>query len=166
MIWSERQRGEAKQGASSLTAFLGPQNPEALGTHFHCKSFQVLMFPKDCMCVHVSAGRVGDRVGRPAACPSEANKQARWVESKVCFLSDAGNLRGRVAGIYSKANSPPTPAPDRQGARELQGGATCRNSTVLSDIIFKLAISGLTSIILVVLGTVILQFQGHLFLFL
>ena len=36
------------------------------------------------------------------------------------------------------------------------GAVTCRNSTV----IFKLVISGLISIILVVLGTVNLQFQG------
>ena len=122
MIWSERQGGEAKQGASYLTAFLGPQNPEALGTHFHCKSFQVLMFPKECMCVYVSAGRVGDRVGSPAARPSEANKQARWVERKVCFLSDAGNLRGRVAGIYSKANSPPHhPCPRQAGGDRIAG---------------------------------------------
>ena len=72
-----------------------------------------------CVCVCVSVGGgwgwgVGlgaGRVRRPAARPSEANKQARWVERKFCFISDAGNLMGRVAGIYSKANSPLPPPP-------------------------------------------------------
>ena len=40
------------------------------------------------------------------------------------------------------------------------GEIACRNSTVSSDSHFKLVISGLTSIILIVLGTVNLQFQG------
>lgn len=57
------------------------------------------------MCVCVGGWGVGvgaGRMRRPAAHPSEANTQARWVERKFCFISDAGNLRGRVAGIYSK----------------------------------------------------------------
>ena len=51
-----------------------------------------------CVCVCVCQGK-GGRVGKPAARPSEANKQARWVERKVCFISDNGNLSCRVAGI-------------------------------------------------------------------
>ena len=44
------------------------------------------------------------------------------------------------------------------------GGAerTCRNSTVISSSHVQLAISGLTSITLVALGTVNLQFRGAL----
>ena len=47
--------------------------------------------------------------------------------------------------------------------RQSQGwGATCRNSTVISNSHPQLVISGLTSTILVVLGTVYLQFRGVL----
>ena len=40
------------------------------------------------------------------------------------------------------------------------GAVTCRNSTVILTVIFRLVISGLTSIILIVLGTVNLQLQS------
>ena len=33
--------------------------------------------------------------GGPAACCFKASKQVRLVERKVCFISDAGNWRGR-----------------------------------------------------------------------
>ena len=54
---------------------------------------------------------------------------------------------------------------DKQGVKAFidrvgDGRATCRNSVVISNSLFKLVIGGLTSIILNVLGTVSLQFQG------
>ena len=48
-----------------------------------------------------------------AARRSKANKQARLVEGKVCFISDAGNCGGRVPEICPRL----TPAPDKQGVR-------------------------------------------------
>ena len=33
--------------------------------------------------------------GSPAAGRSKANKEARLVERKICFISEAGNLGGR-----------------------------------------------------------------------
>ena len=43
----------------------------------------------------------------PAACCAKANKQARLVERKVCFISDAATGWGKVANICSKADSSP-----------------------------------------------------------
>ena len=51
-----------------------------------------------------------------AAGHSKANKQARLVERKVCFTSDAGFLVGRMAYICPKADSP-TPPLDKEGTR-------------------------------------------------
>ena len=97
-------------------------------------------------------------LGGPAACHSKANKQAKLVERKVCFISDASNW-GEAGGHPSKGQ---LPASNKQGVRafvDRVGGVTCRNSTV----IFKLVISGLPSIILVVSGQLVnLQFRGTL----
>ena len=82
---------------------------------------------------------------------SKANKQARLVERKVCFFSDASFW-------YQPLMS------TSRGSKRLyrqKEGATCRNSIV----IFILVISGLSSIISIVLGTVNLQFQVSLFPF-
>ena len=38
---------------------------------------------------------------------SKANKQARLVERKVCFILEACHLAGRVVDICPKADSPP-----------------------------------------------------------
>ena len=78
----------------------------------------------------------------------KANKQARLVEKKVCFI-DVGNWR-RKAAICTKARA----FIDRSG-----GGGTCRNTVQsATTVILKLVIGGLTSVILVVLGRVNLQF--------
>ena len=58
-----------------------------------------------------------------AAGHSKANKQARLVESKVCFTSDAGYLVGRMAYICPKADSPTPPHPStRRGQKLLETG--------------------------------------------
>ena len=70
-----------------------------------------------------------------AACRPKANKQARLVERKVCFISDASNCWGRVVDTCPKADPHSTLA--TSGARAFiersRGSATCRNSTVSSD---------------------------------
>ena len=43
------------------------------------------------------------------------------------------------------------------------GGATCRNSTVISNSHIHVVVDGLTSVILAVLGTANLQLQGPFF---
>ena len=74
-----------------------------------------------------------------AACCSKANKQARLVERKVCFISDAGNWsRGRVADVCPKVTTPQCPTHQQAQGWELLKtgvgeGATCRNSTVISN---------------------------------
>ena len=51
-------------------------------------------------------GNLGtERYVGPAACLSKANKQARLVERKVCFISDASNWWGRVDTCF-KGDSP------------------------------------------------------------
>ena len=49
------------------------------------------------------------------ACHSKAVKEARLVERKVCFISDASNwgLEGRGADFYPKDNPPHSPHPTR-----------------------------------------------------
>ena len=51
----------------------------------------------------------------PAACHSKVNKQARLVERKLCFISDAGNWR---RGEWQTSVQRPTPTPpDKQRVR-------------------------------------------------
>ena len=95
---------------------------------------------KECVC-----GGVG---GRLAACHSKVYKQARWVKR-------------RVANIYSKVYSlhPYSPSPDKQGVRpfiDRVGQGRLQAETAQSALTtFRLVISGLTSVILIVLGTVV-----------
>ncbi|CAN0551180.1 unnamed protein product [Rangifer tarandus platyrhynchus] len=96
-----------------------------------------------------------------AARCSKANKQATLVERKVCFTSDAGNMMGRVVNICPKARPPLHP--NKQGVRAFMDRLESRGQRIETaqsslTVIFKLIISGLNSIILVVLGTVNLQF--------
>ena len=83
------------------------------------------------------------------------------LERKVCFILDAGNLgRVRVGDSCPKADSPPT---DNQWARGFRdGGRGLHAETAQSavTVVLLLVIGGLTSVILIVLSTVSLQFQG------
>ena len=100
---------------------------------------------------------------RPIAV-QKANKQSSLEERKVCFILDAGSWwRGR----WWKSVQRPTPATWQPVGQELfyrqtlgVVGATCRTAELSLTVIFKSVIGGLTSIILIVLGTVNLQFQG------
>ena len=69
---------------------------------------------------------------------------------------------GRVADICAKADSTTGQAGgesfDRQSV--CRGEITCGNSTFISNSHLQLAISGLTSIIFIIVGRVNLQFQG------
>ena len=69
----------------------------------------------------------------PAAHCSKANKEARLVERKVCFILDAGNwAAGRVDGC-PKADSPhPRQSVGKSFYRQREG-PTCRNNAVSSD---------------------------------
>ena len=60
----------------------------------------------------------------PAAGCSKVNKQAKLVERKVCFISDASNWEAgdgvwTVADVCSKADSPPL---GNHGARDFIPG--------------------------------------------
>ena len=95
-------------------------------------------------------------MGSPAACHSKANKQTRLVERKVCFISDASNCRGGWWTSVQRLtpHPPPTPA-KKQGVREFTGrvGGGQHPETAQSSltVIFRVVISGLTGITLVVL---------------
>ena len=90
--------------------------------------------------------------------------QARLAERKVCFISNAGSWRkGRVADICPKADSPP---PGNQWGKSSYrqsggGGLYAETAQLALTVILKLVISGQTSIILIVLSMVNLQFQGQ-----
>ena len=80
------------------------------------------------------------------------------VGRQVNFISDASNWAGR-ADTYPTSHSPI----DNQGKsfyrqKESYMRKQCRQ---LQTVIWKLVIGGLTSVILVILGTVNLQFQGR-----
>ena len=49
------------------------------------------------------------------ACHSKVKKQARLVETKVCFISDAGNWGGRVVDMCPKAKQGVRASIDRAG---------------------------------------------------
>ena len=74
-------------------------------------------------------------VQSPAAHRLRGNKQARLVESKVFFISDACNCGGRVVDIHPQVGSPyPCNQWGKSFYRHKQGwGTTCRNSIVISD---------------------------------
>ena len=78
------------------------------------------------------------------------------MESKVCFISDAGNWGGRVVDICPKAKQGVKAFIDRiGGGGQLHAGKAESSLTV----IFKFVISSLSSI-LIVLGAINLQLQG------
>ena len=84
------------------------------------------------------------------------------MERKICFILDAGNQgMGELGGHLSKARL--SPNPDNQGTRTFidrgRGSQVEATQSALA-VIWKFIFSGLTSIILIVLNTVNLQFQG------
>ena len=87
------------------------------------------------------------------------------MERKVCFISDTGSWWERVADACPKVDSAPCPHPCKQRVRVFKaewgwGGQHAETTQSSRTVFFKLIISGLTSIILVVLDTVSLQFWG------
>ena len=98
----------------------------------------------------------------PSPCRSKANKQASLVEGNICFISDAGNWGWKVSDICPKVDSHPYPHPQQAGGksfyRQKRGWLHAEIKQSSLTVIFKLVISGLTNMILVVLGIVNLQF--------
>ena len=95
-----------------------------------------------------------------AARCSKANKEARLVERKVCFILDVGNQR-RWSALLPKTT--PFPAVTISGQDLLKaegGGYTRKQHGQLWQSPWILSFGGLTSIILIVLSTVNTQFQG------
>ena len=90
------------------------------------------------------------------------------MERKVCFISYAGNLgRGeRGAGLQTSVQRPTSPSGNQWGKsfyrQKVSGGGGLHAKIAQSSltVIFKLVISGLTSVILVVLDIVNFQVQG------
>ena len=77
------------------------------------------------------------------------------VERKVCFILDIGNQHGARRG-QTPVQRPTSLTISGQELLQAEEGPTCRNSTA----ILEWVIGGLTSIILIFLSTVNLQFQG------
>lgn len=101
-----------------------------------------------------------------AACCLKANKQARFVESKVCSFQILATGSGG-GGHLSKGRLPPLAT---SGARAYRQKWRVRGvyaeHTVISDSHLQIGIDGLTSIMLVVLDIVIFNSRIHLFPFL
>ena len=97
-------------------------------------------------------------VGGLAARHLNASKPARLLERKVYFRCQQLGWRGWQTSVQGLIPAPP-PSHWQAGGesvyRQSDGGwVTCRNSTVSSNSHLQLVVSGPTSIILVVLGTV------------
>ena len=89
------------------------------------------------------------------------------MERKVCFILDAGNPAGGGGGgggrRLSKGQFPST---DNQWARAFIGGGRGSHAETAQSalaVILKLVIGGLTGVMLIVLSTFSLQFQGRSF---
>ena len=103
------------------------------------------------------------RVWGPAPCPSKANEQARLVERRSHFISGAGNCWGRVESVQRL--TPPPPLTSKRESLYRHGesrGPHAESAQSALTVSFRLVIAGLTSMILVVLATVNLQFPGAL----
>ena len=88
---------------------------------------------------------------------SKSDNEARLVEDKGCFISDAGNWGGWWTSVQR-----PIPPTDSQWRRAfIDRGRGLHAETVWSalTVILELAIGGLTSVILIVLSAVSFQFQ-------
>ena len=89
------------------------------------------------------------------------NRLGGWKGKFALFQMPA---TGGEGGPLSKGWLPQLPTSNQWGKNfyRQKEGDRCRNSTAQSalTVIFKLIIGGLTSVILIVLGTVNLQFQG------
>jgi len=92
----------------------------------------------------------------PAACFSKAKKQARLVARKDCLISDTGSRGGRM-NVWPKANSPQLTT---IVARAFMDSSGLQAETAYSALTFilRLLISDLIRVILVVLGSLNLQF--------
>ena len=101
----------------------------------------------------------------PAAHLSKASRQSKLVERKVCFISDASRWCREEDGHLSKGWFPPSGSHWSKSFYRQKEGTYAETAQSVQTVIFKLIICGLTSMILVVLGTVNLQFQVHLFPF-
>ena len=75
----------------------------------------------------------------------KASIQGRLVEKKVCFISYASNWQEKWQPSVQRPTFTPMTSRWWEFYRQSGRGVTCRNSTV----IFKLVMSGLTSVILV-----------------
>ena len=95
--------------------------------------------------------------GGPAAHHSKAIKVARLVERKICsFWMLAASRDG---GLPSKGWLPPPPTVRGESFYRQKEGGTCRDDTA-PTVILKLAIGGQSSVILIGLGTINLQFHS------
>ena len=93
-----------------------------------------------------------------AACHSKAKKRPDWWK-EVCFILDASNLRVRVLSVQRL-----TPTTNNQWVRAIvdrRRRLHAKTTQSALTVIFKLVISGLISVMLVVLGTVNLLLQDQ-----
>ena len=108
-------------------------------------------------------------MGASGCWPLKVSKQVRLVERKVWFISDAGKGGRRVVDICPKADSASSlPAEQAGGGNFYKVGRGLHAETTQPSltVICRLVLSGLTSVLLIVLGTVNLRLWARLLPFL
>lgn len=98
-----------------------------------------------------------------AHCSKASAREARLVGRKVCFTLEACSWR--EGGLLLKGQLPTDGGRALKGdfrGAQAKGGATRRAAHSALTVVSRLVISGLISVVLVVLRTVSLRFQVHL----
>ena len=100
--------------------------------------------------------KTATEIGGLAACHSKVIKEARLVKRKVCSMLDTGNQGGEGVGQMPVQRPHPPPIDNQwEGAFIGRGrGLHAEIAQSALKVILKLIISGLISVILIVLSTV------------
>ena len=159
MLWKGKQDLESlcKEGSNFISNLCCVMPVFSKISNISMQSVSFLFYPVMYFCY---------RNWGPAAGCSKANKEARLVERKVCFVLDAGKGRGGVVGcgvgrlsegwLSRTANRWTWASVDRGR------GHVWKRHSQLWQPSWNWSCSGLTSVVVIILSTVNLQFQGWL----
>ena len=98
----------------------------------------------------------------PAVLCSKANKEARLMERKICYILNASDWGHGGGQTPVQSATPPLTIMGQQSVQAEEWGYMQKQQSALT-VILKLVTSGLTNIIVIVLNTGDFKFQGCIF---